>query len=68
MKVIKETFYGTVKFRVAVFDTDGTNLQDGVEVLIDDSLVAELQGERLSKFEEMSEKDVEKFLEENNYV
>lgn len=68
MEVIKETFYGTVKFSVAVFDTDGTNLQDGVEVRVDDSLVGELPGEHLNKFEDMSEKDVEKFLEEKDFV
>lgn len=68
MKVTKETFYGTVEFSTAVFDLDGTNLEEGVEVRINDELVGELVGESLSRFEEMSDEEVEKFVEDKEYV
>lgn len=68
MKVTKETFHGTVEFSTAVFDLDGTNLEEGVEVRINDELVGELVGESLSRFEEMSDEEVEKFVEDKEYV
>lgn len=62
------TKHGEVNIRTAVFDTDGTNLQDGVEVKLDDELVKELYGRHVYQFEDMSVEEIEKFLEEEQIV
>lgn len=62
------TKHGEVSIRTAVFDTDGTNLQDGVEIKIDNELVKELYGQHVYQFEDMSVEEIEKFLEEEQIV
>ena len=63
--MIVETQYGNVEFRIARFDTDGTNLEEGVEVCINGKLKKELYGERMEKFINMSFDEIDEWLKEN---
>lgn len=64
MEFIIETSMGEVTFRTAIIDVNGTDLVEGIEVLIDGTLEKELFGYRLFYFEEMSLEEVEEFLRE----
>ena len=55
---------GEVTFRAAIFDTNGTDLVEGIEVLIDGTLEKELFWYSLFYFEEMSLEEIEEFLRE----
>ena len=64
MEFIIETSMGEVTFRTAIIDVNGTDLVEGIEVLIDGTLEKELFGYRLFYFEEMSLEEVKEFLRE----
>ena len=57
-----ETKFGTALIRYAMIDIDGTNLEEGVEIYLDD----EYKGNRLGgnlDVESMSVKEVEELIE-----
>ena len=62
------TIYGEVKFQFAMLDTDGTTLEEGVEVKVNDELVAELVGARMSEFEELTDEEVENLIVEKSWI
>jgi len=61
----RNTKFGEVEFSIAMFDLDGTNLEEGVEVRLDGELIKELYGSRVERFDEMSTEQIELFLKEN---
>lgn len=58
-----ETKYGEVTVRTAMFDTDGTNLEEGIEIKGDDIDLIEVYG--YHDVEDMSTEEVEKLIEKN---
>ena len=46
-----ETTYGDVTIRDCVIDTDGTNLEEGISVKLDNDLLAEIVGMSTDEFE-----------------
>lgn len=63
-----ETKFGTVEITPSMFDIDGTNLEEGVEVRIDDNLELELYGFHVYNFEDMTVTEIEDLLIKNNVV
>lgn len=63
-----ETKFGEVTVSTAMFDIDGKNLEEGVEIKLDDELVIELYGFREYNFEDMSVSEVEELLIKNKVV
>ena len=69
-----ETKYGTVEIKSVMVDLDGTNLEDGVDVYLNDEYVGDVVGYSENDFknededenENLTEK-VECFLEEKFY-
>ena len=59
-----ETQYGTVEVRNAMFDLDGTNLEEGIEIS-GDGILLENYGYR--DVEEMSVEDVEDLIENSEF-
>lgn len=55
--------FGTVTVRNAMFDIDGTTLEEGIEIKGDDVELIEIYGYR--DVEEMSVEDVETLIENN---
>ncbi len=60
-----DTNIGEVSLRGAMIDTDGTTLEDGVEIKLDGKLIGEVIGITFSQVEDMTEEEVEKFVEKH---
>lgn len=60
-----DTALGNVTLRGAMIDIDGTNLADGIEVIIDNKLVKEVLYQTFGMVEDMTVEEVEHFVEEN---
>lgn len=61
-----ETKWGTITMSHAMLDTDGTNLEDGIEIRLDGELIGEAVGytsSTLESFETVD--DVEKFVDKH---
>jgi len=65
MEKVIDTVFGEVKLRGAMIDTDGTNLESGVEIKLDDELIGEVIGISYSSVEDMTVEEVEEFVENN---
>jgi coenzyme F420-reducing hydrogenase beta subunit len=65
MKKDWDTTFGKVSLRGAMIDTDGTNLVEGVEIKVEGKLVAEVLNMTFGQVEDFTQKEVEKFVEEN---
>jgi hypothetical protein len=61
MRTFETKDYGKVEVRIAMFDIDGTNLEEGIEIKGDDIGLVELHGWR--DISELSSKDVNKLLQ-----
>lgn len=57
-----ETKYGTALIRYAMFDIDGTNLEEGVEIHLDGEYIGRRLGGNLD-VESMTVKEVEELIE-----
>jgi hypothetical protein len=60
-----DTKYGQVTLRGAMLDVDGTNLIDGIEIKIDDMLIAEVYGKTFSEVVDMTTLEVESLIEKH---
>lgn len=61
-----ETKWGTVTMNHAMLDTDGTNLEDGIEIRLDGELIGEAVGYTSSTLESFETvEDVEKFVDKH---
>ncbi len=58
-----DTKFGEISLRTAIFETDSTNLEEGVEIKLDGKLIGEAFGWR--DVEEMTVKEVEAFVEKH---
>lgn len=63
-----DTKYGIVKIRPAMFDIDGTNLEEGIEVKLDDVLIGEVFGYSFNQVEDMTIAEVEQFIDVNCHI
>ena len=59
-----ETDYGTVTVRNAMFDVDGTNLEEGIEIKGEDFL---LENYGYRDIDEMTTDEVEDLIENKDY-
>lgn len=66
--IVVDTKFGEVKISTAMFDLDGTTLQEGIEIRIDNELVLELFDYTESDFNVMSIEEIENLLIQNNLV
>ena len=57
-----ETKFGEITLRSAMFDIDGTNLEEGIEIKLEGELIGEVIGGDIYEVEEMSTDDVEAFV------
>jgi hypothetical protein len=57
------TKFGEISLRGAMIDVNGTDLVEGVEIKLEGELVGEVLGRCFSEVEDMSIKQVEKFVE-----
>ena len=55
--------FGEVTLRGAMLDTNGTDLVDGIEILIDGELRGEIQGMTFSQVQDLNEDEVEDLIE-----
>lgn len=60
MRTFETKDYGKVEVRIAMFDIDGTNLEEGVEIKGDDIGLIELHGWR--DISELSSKNVNELI------
>jgi hypothetical protein len=61
--ITHQTKFGEVQLRVAMIDTNGTDLCEGVEVKLDGELIGEVFDVDTDYIEEMSVEDVEEIVE-----
>jgi len=66
--IVVDTKFGEVKISTAMFDLDGTTLQEGIEIRIDNELVLELFDYTESDFNVMIIEEIENLLIQNNLV
>lgn len=55
--------FGEVTLRGAMLDTNGTDLVDGIEILIDGELRGEIQEMSFSRVEDLTVDEVEELIE-----
>ena len=60
-----KTKFGKISLRTAMLETDGTNLEEGVEIKLDGKLIGEAFGWR--NVEGMTVEEAEEFLENNSF-
>lgn len=63
MEATYQTKFGEVQLRVAMIDTNGTDLCEGVEVKLDDELIGEVFNVQTDYIDEMSVEEVEEIVE-----
>jgi hypothetical protein len=62
------TKYGIATLRFAMFDINGTDLVEGIEVKLDDVLIGEVYGFSFDQIEDMSISEVENFIDVNCHL
>jgi hypothetical protein len=68
MEIKFETSIGEVIFRTAIIDVNGTDLVEGIELVLDGTLEREIFGYYIHDFEEMTIEEVEEFLKKSNFL
>jgi hypothetical protein len=65
-RTFRKTIAGTVKVKYVMFDVDGTNLEEGIRIS-GDELYDDIKIYDYYDVSEMTKKQLNKILEENNY-